>query len=120
VKLFDSEGNPTNPDIISRKQLFAAVAQLIPKMPSRQAGYVDPHQQVPCTHTSSHCHVNSAPFPLSSLLTFFAKFFLFLSRQHWAQLRQRSLARSRKTPPAQTRRRRAKSDVWTFENKYFF
>jgi hypothetical protein len=46
VKLFDSEGKPTNPDIISRKQLFAAVAQLIPKMPSRQAGYVDPHQQV--------------------------------------------------------------------------
>jgi len=46
VKIFDSEGKPTNPDIISRKQLFSAVAQLIPKMPSRQAGYVDPHQQV--------------------------------------------------------------------------
>lgn len=45
VRLFNSDGAPTNPEITTRKQLFAAVAQAIPKMPSRQAGYVDPHQQ---------------------------------------------------------------------------
>jgi len=44
VKLFDSEGKATNPDITTRKQLFVAVAQLIPKMACRQAGYVDPNQ----------------------------------------------------------------------------
>ncbi len=60
MKLFDSEGKPTNPDIISRKQLFAAVAQLIPKMPSRQAGYVDPHQQV--QHLDS-LHPHFLPLP---------------------------------------------------------
>jgi hypothetical protein len=46
VRLFDAEGKPTNPDITTRKQLFLKVAELIPRMPSRQAGYVDPHTQV--------------------------------------------------------------------------
>ena len=44
VKLFDSEGKPTNPEITTRKELFIKVAELIPKMQSRQPGYVDPQQ----------------------------------------------------------------------------
>ena len=44
VRLFDADGKPTNPDITTRKQLFLKVAELIPRMPSRQAGYVDPQQ----------------------------------------------------------------------------
>ena len=46
VKLFDAEGKPTNPEITTRKELFVKVAELIPKMASRQPGYVDPSQQV--------------------------------------------------------------------------
>jgi hypothetical protein len=46
VKLFDADGKPTNPEITTRKELFVRVAELIPKMTSRQPGYVDP-QQVP-------------------------------------------------------------------------
>jgi len=44
VRLFNADGKPTNPDITTRKQLFLKVAELIPRMPSRQAGYVDPQQ----------------------------------------------------------------------------
>ena len=44
VRLFDADGRPTNPDITTRKQLFLKVAELIPRMPSRQVGYVDPQQ----------------------------------------------------------------------------
>ena len=44
VKLFDADGKPTNPEITTRKELFVRVAELIPKMSSRQPGYVDPQQ----------------------------------------------------------------------------
>ena len=47
VRLFDAEGKATNPEITTRKQLFLKVAELIPRMPSRQAGYVDPQQVRP-------------------------------------------------------------------------
>ena len=44
VRLFDAEGKATNPEITTRKQLFNKVAELIPQMASRQAGYVDQAQ----------------------------------------------------------------------------
>uniref|UniRef100_A0A7S0M5N2 Signal recognition particle 19 kDa protein n=1 Tax=Cryptomonas curvata TaxID=233186 RepID=A0A7S0M5N2_9CRYP len=42
VRLFDDKGKPTNPELTSRKQLFIKVAELIPKIASRQPGYQDP------------------------------------------------------------------------------
>lgn len=44
VRLFDAEGKATNPEITTRKQLFNKVAELIPQMASREAGYVDQTQ----------------------------------------------------------------------------
>ena len=40
VRLFDAEGKPTNSEITTRKELFRRVCELIPKMASREAGYV--------------------------------------------------------------------------------
>eukprot|EP00287_Rhodomonas_sp_CCMP768_P017491 CAMPEP_0202809686 /NCGR_PEP_ID=MMETSP1389-20130828/1960_1 /ASSEMBLY_ACC=CAM_ASM_000865 /TAXON_ID=302021 /ORGANISM="Rhodomonas sp., Strain CCMP768" /LENGTH=160 /DNA_ID=CAMNT_0049480375 /DNA_START=83 /DNA_END=563 /DNA_ORIENTATION=- len=42
VTLF-KDGKPTVPEITTRKQLFLKVAELIPKMATRQPGYVDPY-----------------------------------------------------------------------------
>eukprot|EP00960_Hanusia_phi_P017273 508518-Hanusia_phi.AAC.4 len=44
VRLF-KDGKPTNPEITTRKQLYKKVAELIPKIASRQPGYVDPYMQ---------------------------------------------------------------------------
>mmetsp|Transcript_55054 Transcript_55054/g.112514 ORF Transcript_55054/g.112514 Transcript_55054/m.112514 type:complete len:160 (-) Transcript_55054:401-880(-) len=44
VTLF-KDGQPTVPEITTRKQLFLKVAETIPKMTSRQPGYVDPNAQ---------------------------------------------------------------------------
>mmetsp|Transcript_44855 Transcript_44855/g.105209 ORF Transcript_44855/g.105209 Transcript_44855/m.105209 type:complete len:154 (+) Transcript_44855:104-565(+) len=44
VRLFEKEGGaPLNPEITTRKQLFLKIAELIPKMASRQPGYVNPN-----------------------------------------------------------------------------
>mmetsp|Transcript_47119 Transcript_47119/g.112324 ORF Transcript_47119/g.112324 Transcript_47119/m.112324 type:complete len:186 (+) Transcript_47119:164-721(+) len=43
VRLFDKDGKPTHPEIQTRKKLWLAVSALIPKIASRQPGYVDPH-----------------------------------------------------------------------------
>jgi hypothetical protein len=47
VRLF-KDGSQTHPDIKNRKQLFLAVASLIPKIASRQPGYCPRLEMFPC------------------------------------------------------------------------
>mmetsp|Transcript_36614 Transcript_36614/g.71462 ORF Transcript_36614/g.71462 Transcript_36614/m.71462 type:complete len:151 (+) Transcript_36614:31-483(+) len=45
VKIKDAEGKYTHAEIHTRRQLFMKVAELIPKMASRQPGYYEQHVQ---------------------------------------------------------------------------
>ena len=45
VKIKDADGNYTNKEIQTRRQLFLKVAELIPKMATRQPGYYEQHMQ---------------------------------------------------------------------------
>lgn len=44
-RILDAEGKLTNPEIKTRRDLFVKVAEMIPRMATRQPGYYEQHAQ---------------------------------------------------------------------------